>query len=69
MRQDKILKHDANVILSKIPTEYTFLIEIADELLGGRALISSVQLLLQMSDLRIPNLEECSHLLILEITG
>ena len=52
-----------------MPIGYTFLIEIADELLGGHALLRSLPLLLQMSDLRIPNLEECSHLLILEITG
>ena len=47
---------------------YTFPIEIADELLGGRALLRRLQLL-QIGDLYIPNLEECSHLLILDITG
>ena len=39
MRQDKVLTHEANIILSKMPAGYTFLIEIADELLGGRTLL------------------------------
>ena len=52
-----------------MPTGYTFLIEVADELLGGRALIHSIQLLLRNSDRCIPKLEERSHLLILDITG
>ena len=47
MRQDKVLAHEANIILRKMPTGYTFLIEVADELLGGRALLRSLQLLLR----------------------
>ena len=69
MRQDVVFAHEANVILRKMPTGYTFLIEVADELLGGRALLLCFQLLLQIGDLCIPNLEECSHLLILDISG
>ena len=68
MRQDKVLAHEANVVLCKMPTGYTFLIEVAGELLGGRTLIQSLRPLLQIGDLRIPNLEQCSHLLILEIS-
>ena len=40
-----------------MPTGYTFLIEVVDELLGGRALLRSLQLLLQIGDLCIPNLD------------
>ena len=68
MRQDVILAHKANVIVCKMPTGYTFLIEVADKLLGGRALLRSLQLLLQIGDLCIPNLKECSHLLILDVS-
>ena len=69
MRQDIVLAHEANIMLRKITIGYTFLIEVADELPGGRALLLRFQLLLQIGDLCIPNLEECSHLLILDITG
>ena len=68
MRQEVILAHKANVMFCKMPTGYTFLIEVADKLLGGRALLRSLQLLLQIGDLCIPNLKECSHLLILDVS-
>ena len=44
-RQDVVFAHEANVILCKMPTGYTFLIEVADDLLGGRALLLRFQLL------------------------
>ena len=69
MRQDEVLAQEASVILRKMPTGYTFLIEVADELLGGRELLQSLQLHLQIGNLCIPNLEECNHVLILDITG
>ena len=69
MWQDEILAHEASIIVRKMPTGYTFLIKVADELLGGRARIRSLQLLLQIGDMCIPNLEECSHLLILDVSG
>ena len=68
MRQDVVFAHEANVILREMPTEYTFLIEVADELLGGCALLLCFQLLLQIGDICIPNLHECSHLLILDVS-
>ena len=68
MWHDVILAHKANIIFSEIPTRYTFLIKVTDELLGGRALLQSLQLLLQIGDLCITNPEECSHLLILDVS-
>ena len=68
MRQDEVLAQEASVILRKMPTGYTFLIEVADELLGGRALLQSLQLLLQIGDLCITNPEECSLLLIFDVS-
>ena len=69
MRQDVVLAHEAHVILRKLPTGYTFLIEVADELLGGRASLLCFQFFLQISNLCIPKLEECSHLLVLDVSG
>ena len=67
-QRDEVLAHEANVIFHKMPTGYTFRIEVADELLGGRASLLCFQLL-QFGDTCIPNLEECSHLLILDVSG
>ena len=39
MQNDQVLAHEANVILRKMPTRYTFFIKVADELLGGHVLL------------------------------